>query len=42
MNLVNYINIQYTIILIDSQTYGVCDKYEKKLIIDNNLDEIML
>lgn len=30
------------IILIDSQTYGVCDKYEKKLIIDNNLDEIML
>lgn len=30
------------IILIDNQTYGVCTKYEKKLIIDNNLDEIML
>lgn len=30
------------IILIDSQSYGVTSKYEKKLIIDTNLDELML
>lgn len=30
------------IILIDSQSYGVCLKNEKKLIIDENLDEFML
>lgn len=30
------------IILIDSQTYGTTNEYEKKLIIDNNLDEFLL
>lgn len=33
---------QVTIILIDSQCYGGTLKYEKKLIIDENLDEFML
>ena len=30
------------IILIDSQSYGTANEYEKKLIIDNNLDEFLL
>lgn len=30
------------ILLIDSQSYGVCNEYEKKLIIDSNLDEFLL
>ncbi len=30
------------IFLVDSQSYGVCLKYEKKHIIDENLDEFML
>ena len=30
------------IILVDSQTYGTTTKYEKKLIIDSNLDEYLL
>ena len=30
------------IILVDSQTYGTTIKYEKKLIIDSNLDEYLL
>lgn len=30
------------IILVDSQSYGVTYEYEKKLIIDSNLDEFML
>lgn len=30
------------IILIDSQCYGVTNEYEKKLIIDTNLEEIMI
>lgn len=33
---------QVQIILVDSQSYGVCNNYEKKLIIDENLDEFML
>ncbi len=33
---------QVKIVLIDSQCYGVTNEYEKKLIIDNNLDEFML
>lgn len=28
--------------LVDSQSYGVTLKYEKKLIIDDNLDEFVL
>lgn len=31
-----------SIILIDSQSYGITIEYEKKLIIDDNLDEFML
>lgn len=27
------------VLLIDSQAYGVCNKYEKKIIIDNELEE---
>lgn len=30
------------IILIDSQCYGTCCEYERKLIIDENLDEFMI
>lgn len=30
------------ILLIDSQSYGTCNEYEKKLIIDSNLDEFLL
>lgn len=30
------------VLLIDSQSYGVTTKYEKKIIIDSNLDEILL
>ena len=30
------------IFLVDSQSYGVCLKYEKKHIVDENLDEFML
>lgn len=30
------------ILLIDSQCYGTCNKYEKKLIIDSNLDEFLI
>lgn len=30
------------IILVDSQSYGVTLKYEKKLIVDENLDEFMI
>ena len=30
------------IFLVDSQSYGVTLKYEKKLIIDDNLDEFVL
>lgn len=30
------------ILLIDSQCYGACNKYETKLIIDSNLDEFLL
>lgn len=33
---------QIQIILIDSQSYGTTLDYEKKLIIDNNLDEFMI
>lgn len=33
---------QIPIVLIDSQTYGTSLKYEKKLIIDSELDEFML
>lgn len=33
---------EINILLIDSQCYGVCKEYEKKLIIDNNLEEIMI
>lgn len=33
---------QVNIILIDSQSYGATLKYEKKLIIDDNLDEFVL
>ena len=33
---------EVSIFLVDSQSYGVCLKYEKKYIIDENLDEIML
>ena len=33
---------QVQIILIDSQSYGVTLEYEKKLIIDDNLEEIVL
>lgn len=33
---------QVSIMLIDSQCYGGTQKYEKKLIIDENLDEFML
>ena len=33
---------QVKIILIDSQSYGVTLEYEKKLIIDDNLEEIVL
>lgn len=33
---------QVTIMLIDSQCYGGTQKYEKKLIIDENLDEFMI
>lgn len=35
-----YNNIK--LLLIDSQSYGVCLKNEKKLIIDSNLDEFLL
>lgn len=35
-----YNNIK--ILLIDSQCYGACNEYEKKLIIDSNLDEFLL
>ena len=27
------------VLLIDSQAYGVCNEYEKKIIIDNELEE---
>ena len=30
------------ILLVDSQSYGICNEYEKKLIIDNDLDEFVL
>ncbi len=30
------------IAMIDSKSFGICQKYEKKFIIDNNLDEYML
>lgn len=30
------------IVLIDNQSYGVCLQYEKKLIIDENLEEFMI
>lgn len=30
------------VLLIDSQSYGVTTKYEKKIIIDSNLDEFLL
>lgn len=33
---------QVNIVLIDSQSYGVKLEYEKKLIIDQDLDEFML
>lgn len=33
---------EVSIILIDSKSYGPCLKYENKLIIDENLDEIVL
>lgn len=33
---------EVSIFLVDSQSYGVCLKYEKKHIIDENLDEFML
>ena len=33
---------EVNIFLVDSQSYGVCLKYEKKHIIDENLDEFML
>ena len=33
---------EVSIFLVDSQSYGVCLKYEKKYIIDENLDEFML
>lgn len=33
---------QVSVILIDSQSYGVTLEYERKLIIDNNLDEFVL
>jgi len=33
---------QINIVLIDSQSYGTTLEYERKLIIDNNLDEFML
>lgn len=33
---------QITIILIDSQSYGITLEYEKKLIIDSNMDEFVI
>ena len=33
---------EVSVLLIDSQAYGVCIPYEKKVIIDENLDEFVL
>lgn len=43
MNLkIEYFDNKIRILLIDSQCYGCTIDYEKKLIIDENLDEFMI